>query len=211
MMKTNRAGIELITAFEGCVLTAYPDPATKAEPYTIGYGHTSAAGQPHVSPGMRISKETADEILIHDLVTFEAALSKMLKRTPNENQFSAMASLVFNIGQGNFAKSSVLRLFNAGNAQGSADAFRMWNKGAGKVMKGLERRREAERLLFLRPVTVHAEPATPKPLPSPPDVPPVETLPPKAPPKEPMTIQRAMVYIVGGIIAAIVAWLGWGH
>jgi lysozyme len=151
-MKTNRAGIDLIKRWEGCRLTAYPDPATKGEPYTIGYGHTSLAGPPKVARGMKITQVQANEILVADLVKFEAAVSKALTRNPNENQFSAMVSLCFNIGPGNFGKSSVVRRFNAGDAAGAANAFRLWNKAAGKVMKGLVSRRESERELFLRSV-----------------------------------------------------------
>lgn len=160
-MKTNLAGIELIKAWEGVRLTAYPDPATGGEPWTIGYGHTSAAGEPRVFKGMTIHIDEANAILERDLVKYEAAVSRLLKRNPNENQFSAMVSLCFNIGPGNMAKSSVVRLFNAGDLLGAANAFRMWNKAAGKVMKGLENRREAERQLFLRAVQADAEEPAP--------------------------------------------------
>jgi lysozyme len=60
-----------------------------------------------------------------------------------------MLSLAYNIGPGAFSGSSVLKRFNQGDMQGAADAFLMWNKGGGKVLKGLTRRREAERELFL--------------------------------------------------------------
>lgn len=148
-MKTNRAGIELIQRWEGCKLTAYPDPATGGEPLTIGYGHTSAAGAPAVKKGMKITQQQADEILVNDLVKYEMAVSKALTRNPTENQFSAMTSLCFNIGPGNFAKSSVVKKFNAGDLAGAANSFLLWNKAGGVVMRGLTRRREAERELFL--------------------------------------------------------------
>lgn len=152
-MKINRAGIELIKKWEGLRLDAYPDPASKGEPFTIGYGHTSRAGPPDVTPSMRITAQQAADILVSDLVTFEAAVTRHLLRVPNENQFSAMVSLCFNIGEGNFKNSSVVRYFNAGNIAPAADAFRMWRKAGGKVMQGLVNRREAERALFLTPVT----------------------------------------------------------
>ena len=174
-MKTNRAGIELIKAWEGVRLTAYPDPATGGEPWTIGYGHTSAAGEPRVFKGMTIHIDEANAILERDLVKYEAAVSKLLKRNPNENQFSAMVSLCFNIGPGNMSKSSVVRLFNAGDIPGAANAFRMWNKAAGKVMKGLENRREAERMLFLRAAQDVTQPA---PVDTAPHVPPAAETPP---------------------------------
>lgn len=150
-MKINQAGIDLIKKWEGKELTAYPDPATGGEPWTIGYGHTSAAGPPIVKKGMKITEKEASDILVRDLAKYEAAVMKGLTAKPNGNQFSAMVSLCYNIGPGNFAKSSVLRKFNAGDIKGAADAFRLWNKAAGKVMKGLTNRREDERKLFLTP------------------------------------------------------------
>ena len=148
-MKTNKAGIDLIKSFEGCRLKSYPDPATGGEPYTVGYGHTTAAGPPAVRRGLTITDQEATDILKADLAKFEAAVSKALTKTPTPNQFAAMVSLCFNIGPGAFAKSSVVRKFNASDVAGAANSFLLWNRAAGKVMAGLTRRREAERKLFL--------------------------------------------------------------
>lgn len=148
-MKTNKAGIDLIKEFEGCRLKAYPDPATGGEPWTIGYGLTTAAGIIKVTPGLRITQEQADAYLVQSLVKYEEAVSKALKKAPTANQFAAMVSLCFNIGPGAFARSSVVRKFNAGDTAGAANSFLLWNKAAGKVMAGLTRRREAEKKLFL--------------------------------------------------------------
>lgn len=148
-MKTNKAGIDLIKQFEGCRLKAYPDPATGGEPWTIGYGLTSAAGIIRVIKGLTITQEQADQYLVQSLAKYEEAVSKALTKPPTANQFGAMVSLCFNIGPGNFAKSSVVRKFNAGDTAGAANAFLLWNKAAGKVMAGLTRRREAEKKLFL--------------------------------------------------------------
>lgn len=148
-MKTNKAGIDLIKSFEGCRLKAYPDPATGGEPYTIGWGLTSAAGIIKVTPGLRITQEQADAYLVQSLSKYEEAVSKALKVAPTANQFSACVSLCFNIGPGAFAKSSVARKFNAGDMAGAAKSFLLWNRAAGKVMAGLTRRREAEKKLFL--------------------------------------------------------------
>ena len=150
-MKTTESGVDLIKKFEGKRLAAYPDPATGGDPWTIGYGHTSMAGPPAVKKGMKITDGEATSILVKDLGVYEAAVAKVLTSKPNGNQFSAMVSLCYNIGPGNFAKSSVLRKFNSGDIKGAADAFRSWNKAAGKVMAGLTRRREEERKLFLTP------------------------------------------------------------
>lgn len=148
-MKTNKAGIDLIRQFEGCRLKAYPDPATGGEPWTIGYGLTTAAGIIKVTKGLTITQEQADAYLVQSLAKYEEAVSKALKTAPTPNQNAAMVSLCFNIGPGAFAKSSVVRKFNAGDIAGAANSFLLWNKAAGKVMAGLTRRREAEKKLFL--------------------------------------------------------------
>ena len=148
-MKTNSAGIELIKSFEGLRLKAYKCPAGI---YTIGFGHTSAAGNPQVRPGLTITADDAGDILVADLLKYEMAVVGSLDKFANENQFAAMVSLCYNIGPGNFKKSSVVRYFNAGMPAKAADAFLLWNKANGKVLPGLTRRRKAERELFLKPV-----------------------------------------------------------
>jgi lysozyme len=154
-MKINAAAIALIKEFEGFRAETYLDSAGIP---TIGYGTTAAAGVGIVpKPGMRISEPDAEEYLHAALSRFAAKVAPLLKREPTENQYGAMMSLAYNIGPGAFSKSSVLRRFNAGDIAGAADAFLMWNKatvGEKKVvLRGLVRRREAERALFLSAAT----------------------------------------------------------
>lgn len=145
-MKINAEGLDLIKRWEGLRLETYK---CSAGVDSIGYGHTSAAGEPKVTPGMKITANEAEEILTRDLAKYEKAVTKALSVAPSSNQFSAMVSLCYNIGPGNFASSSVVRRLNEGNAKAAADAFLMWNKAGGKVVKGLTARREDERKLFL--------------------------------------------------------------
>lgn len=164
-MKTSAAGIQLIRHFEGCVLQAYKDPVGVP---TIGYGHTSMAGPPEVKLGMKITQEEANEILARDLGKYEAAVTRGLARVPTQNQFDAMVSLCYNVGPGNFAKSSVLRHFNAGQFGSAASSFALWNKADGRVLAGLSRRRAAEASLFSKavlPPPPDIEPESPKPPP----------------------------------------------
>lgn len=142
-MKMGSKGLKLLKEFEGLRLKAYPDPATGGEPWTIGYGHTSAAGLPLVKKGMAISEADAEEILKRDLADFEKVVPH-----GTQNQFDAMVSLCYNIGQGNFNKSSVKKHHIAGKFEQAAKSFLLWNKANGKVMKGLTRRREAEKALY---------------------------------------------------------------
>jgi lysozyme len=137
----------MIERDEGCVLHAYPDPATGGDPWTIGYGHTG----PDVHPGLVITQTDAQALLEKDLDKFADGVSDLLidgART-NDNQYSACVSLAFNVGLGNFEKSSVLRFHNAGQYQQAADAFLLWDKAAGRVMPGLVRRRHQEREMYL--------------------------------------------------------------
>ena len=139
-MKTSNNGIELIKQFEGCRLTAYKPVATE-QYYTIGYGHYG----PDVTPGMNISQADANEFLRRDLGKFELYVTKTGLQL-NQNQFDALVSFTYNCGPGNLK-----RLVNGRSLSQIADALLKYNKAGGKVMKGLTRRREAERALFLTP------------------------------------------------------------
>ncbi len=163
-MKTSLAGRKAIAQREGNKLTAYVDSVGVL---TIGVGHTSSAGAPKVTKGMKITAAESDAILSRDLATFERAVEGTVKVPVNQSQFDALVSLAFNIGGGAFAKSSLVRKLNAGDTRGAADAFLSWNKGKvnGKLVeiKGLTTRRKAERAQFLsgKPVQSDAKPVAP--------------------------------------------------
>lgn len=144
-MKTNQAGVNLIKEFEGFRAKAYKCPAGV---WTIFYGHTSAAGAPEVRPGMTGTAAEGEKVLRRDLVKYENAVSSAIKVPLTSNQFSACVSLCYNIGPGNFAKSSVARFCNKKQFKQASDAFALWNKAGGKVLPGLVRRRAAESALF---------------------------------------------------------------
>lgn len=150
-MKTNDAGVALIKEFEGLRLESYPDPAHGWDVPTIGYGHTSAAGTPKVTRGMKITAAEADTILRRDLGQYENAVKEAVKVPLNENQFAALVSFTFNLGPGNLRKSTLLQKLNSRDYAGAAKQFPKWNRAGGKVLPGLTRRREAERTLFLKP------------------------------------------------------------
>lgn len=146
-MKINKATVDLVKKFEGLKLKAYICPAGIV---TIGYGYTNRAG---FGPGVRMgdvwTEQMADEMLHEGLERFSRQMIPMFKRQPTENQFGAFVSLAYNIGVGAFSKSTSLRRFNAGDIAGSAEALTWFNKAGGKVLRGLVRRREAEKALFL--------------------------------------------------------------
>lgn len=149
-MNINKATVDLVKEFEGFRAKAYKCPAGV---WTIGYGTTASAGV-GVTPkdGMTITKSDAEAYLQAALDKFADQIAPSITAPTNSNEFGAFVSLAYNIGPGAFKKSSALRLFNAGDKEGAAKAILMWNKAGGKVLKGLTRRREAERKLFLTPV-----------------------------------------------------------
>lgn len=154
-MKTSEEGLALIKAHEGLRLKAYPDPGTGGEPFTVGYGTTSAAGVGKITRGMTITKVQAESMLVRSLEAYEKGVLAALTRTPTQNQFDAMVSLAYNIGVPRFQKSSVVRFHNAGFHDKAAAAFLMWTKsGKGakrRVLPGLVKRRNAEHDLYLKP------------------------------------------------------------
>jgi GH24 family phage-related lysozyme (muramidase) len=147
--KINAAGLDIVKSFEGMRTTAYPDPGTGGEPWTIGYGHTSAAGPPQVYPGLTITRAEAEEILQRDLIKYEKAVTEAVTRNPTSDQYSAMVSFTFNVGPAAFRDSTLLRKHNAGDFAGAANEFLRWVYAGGNVMPGLQRRRNAERALYL--------------------------------------------------------------
>ena len=139
-MKTSPKGIALIKEFEGLRLKAYLCPGGV---WTIGYGHTA-----DVKPGMVISEAQAEEYLKADLISFERYLNG-LGLALNQNQFDALISLIYNIGIGNFQKSTLLRKarINA-NDNSIMDEFLRWVYSKGRVLPGLQRRRLREMKLY---------------------------------------------------------------
>jgi lysozyme len=155
-MKTSDTGRQFIEDFEGLILSAYDDnddhivkPGQRVYgTLTIGYGHTTAAGAPHVYVGMTITKDEADSILGSDLSGVELEVAHFVKATLNQNQFDALVSFQFNTGWLAHPQCSLLRALNAGNFNLADDDFGLYDEASGKVNQGLVRRRKAEALLF---------------------------------------------------------------
>jgi lysozyme len=137
---TNETGLALIKASEGLRLKAYNNGGQ----WLIGYGH--AAG---VTEGMTITAAQADAFLRDDVQMCEHSVAGAVTVPVTRNEFSAMVSFCFNVGNGNLIKSSIVSRLNAGDRQGAADAFLLWVKAGGKEVPILVDRRKAERALFL--------------------------------------------------------------
>lgn len=140
-MKISQAGIEAIKDFEGVRLKAYDDGVGIP---TIGVGHTKG-----VRWGDTATMAQVDAWLREDLSDAENAVNSYVTVPLQQSQFDALVSLVFNIGTGAFAKSTLLKLLNQGDYIGAAGQFLVWIRAGGKVLAGLEKRRKAEYNMFL--------------------------------------------------------------
>ena len=146
-MNTSAEGISLIKKFEGCELTAYQ---CSAGVWTIGYGHTK-----DVEPGMQITQEDAEEMLVEELHEYENYINKYVTAPLSQNQFDAMVSWVYNLGPANLKASTLLKVLNAEDYDGVPAQIKRWNKAGGEILDGLIRRREAEARLFKNDETWH--------------------------------------------------------
>lgn len=147
-MQISSNGLKQIASHEGLRLEAYDDAQPNKKitslsqvrgTLTIGYGHTKTA-----RVGMKITQAQAESLLLQDLKYFEARLAKLVKVDVNQNMVDSLLSFMYNIGDGNFAKSTVLKRLNSKDYQGVPSAMMMWDKPAGIVG-----RRAAEASNFL--------------------------------------------------------------
>lgn len=140
-MKMTLRGRQRLTDREGKRLKAYPDTVGV---WTIGVGHTAAAGAPAPRAGMTITAEECDAILSRDLVHYEDLINKAVKVPLADHEFDALVSICFNVES--FAKSTAIRLLNAGDRAGCAKAIMSWVKP-----KEITGRRFTEQSQFLTP------------------------------------------------------------
>ena len=145
-MKTSQKGLNLITEFEGLRLNPYLDAVGVP---TIGNGSTRYENGTKVTMRDKpITRDRAIELFKNTLVTYENAVNRNVKVTLNQNQYDALVSFTYNLGEANLKSSTLLRLLNQGDYKGAANQFPRWNKAKGKVLAGLTRRRAAEKQLF---------------------------------------------------------------
>lgn len=140
-MKTSKRGLDLIKKYEGVRLQAYKCPAGV---WTIGYGHTKSVRQ-----GDKISQYQADDYLLEDIRFAENAVNN-LNINLTQGQFDALVSFIFNVGVGNFLKSTLYRKVKANPKDKTIPSeFRKWVYAGGAKLAGLIRRREEEARLYV--------------------------------------------------------------
>ena len=148
-MKTGERGLALIKEFEGCKLAAYQCPAGI---WTIGIGSTHYGDGTPVTKGRTLPNEgAAIALLAATIGQYEKAVNATGVEL-TQNEFDALVCLCYNIGAGNFLKSTLVKMLKAGDDKAEiAQQFLRWNKAGGKPLAGLTRRRNAEAELFLTP------------------------------------------------------------
>lgn len=144
-MTVSQNGINFIKGFEGWMPTAYLDAVGVP---TIGYGHTGSDVTRADVGKLTITESQGQDLLREDLTRFENAVNSSVTVPLNQNQFDALVSFTYNVGEGNLKQSTLLRLLNQGNYGAVSAQLMRWNKAGGKVLKGLTRRRQEEGFLF---------------------------------------------------------------
>jgi lysozyme len=144
----------LVKPFEGYhkrlangTCTAYPDPGTGGHPWTIGWGSTG----PGIKKGVIWTQDQAEQALDHHLEYF---LNGVIQLSPglldeNPEKIAALISFAYNCGLGNYRISTLKKRVDSKNWNSAAYEIKRWNKAAGRVLRGLTRRREAEAMLLL--------------------------------------------------------------
>ena len=139
-LKISARGVAFIKRWEGLRLNAYQ---CSASVWTIGYGHTKA-----VKPGDRITRRQAEKYFLEDIPIYEEAVKRHIKVELNQNQFDALVSFVYNVGEQQFKNSTLVRLLNQGLYEDAAQQLLRWNRAGGQAILGLTRRRKEELKLF---------------------------------------------------------------
>ena len=142
----SQKGIEHLKLSEGLRLKAYQDTG---KVWTIGYGHTSAAGGMKVYAGLTITHAQAEQLLKDDLARMTyPVIKRLVKVDLTQGQFDALCSFIYNLGEGQVKTSTLLKLLNAKDYKGASGQFSGWVYDNGKKFDGLVTRRENERKLF---------------------------------------------------------------
>ncbi|CAG8669266.1 23144_t:CDS:2 [Dentiscutata erythropus] len=146
--KINEDGLNIIKEFEGFRKNFYNDPAGFR---SIGYGHNCKADPTNCNNiHAPITPAQGEDLLRSDVAPKEDCVKKLAPANIDSNKFSALVSFAYNLGCPYLGSSSLLKKLNAGDIKGAANEFALYNRGGGKVLPGLVRRRKAERDLFCK-------------------------------------------------------------
>jgi lysozyme len=142
-MRASEPGIAFIKRWEGLKLTASPDPLAPGV-WDVGYGCVVKCAEPFT-----ITEAEADRLMRERLAEKEEALDGIVRVTLAQHEHDAVISWLYNVGETAAAKSTLMQKLNASHFDEAADQFRVWKWAGGAIRKGLIKRRDAERNLFL--------------------------------------------------------------
>ena len=138
-------GFAIIREFEGFRSTAYRDTGGV---WTIGFGTIRYPNGVKVKQGDACTRAQAELWLKNDCKWVDVCLDKYIKVKVSQNQFDALASFVYNIGETAFVKSTMLKTINTGDLVGATNQFDRWVYDNGRKIEGLANRRAQEKALF---------------------------------------------------------------
>lgn len=148
-------GFGIIKAWEGKENVAYKDIVGV---WTVCYGSTG----PHVRPGLRVNDAGCEQMLREDVVRYERAVQRCSAPTVlNQNQYDALVSITYNIGETGYCNSTLSRKVREGDLRGASNEFPRWSYAGGKQVRGLLNRRLEEQRLFNTPVATRSTDAPP--------------------------------------------------
>ncbi len=149
-MHISAQGLQLIQTFEGFSAEPYQDPVGV---WTIGYGSAyTPMGESVTANHSRVTKAEATDLLLMGVADAEQAVRRLINVPLNSNQFDALVSFTYNVGAGALQRSTLRMKLNRSQYARAARELLRWDKAGGKVLRGLTRRRAAERSLFLEDV-----------------------------------------------------------
>ncbi|MEZ8115171.1 lysozyme [Vibrio splendidus] len=147
-LKTSESGLSHVGHEEGCRLRPYQ---CSANVWTAGLGHTQG-----VNENTKLTVKTAAALFVKDIAAAERVVNTHITQTPSQGEFDMMVSFVFNLGEGNFTRSTLLKKFNQGDHQGACNEYRRWVFVNGKDCRlkqnncaGIPKRREKEKRICL--------------------------------------------------------------
>jgi lysozyme len=155
-------GVRFIEGFEGYRRCAYLDTIASPHVWTVGFGHTSAAGGLRVGSGTCLKDRQAAEFLLRgDLDRFAKGMTARIKSPTSLGQYNAQVSFSYNVGLGGWGGSTLLRLHNQQQYAAAAGQFGRWDHAGGRRVLGLTRRRAGECAMYVRGSSVSVRRARP--------------------------------------------------
>lgn len=145
MRQITDEGVDLIKRFEGFSSSIYICPAGYP---TIGYGHVVRDDEKQRFAG-GIDTEEGESLLRQDVRWAERGALRLIEVPLTDGQFDSLVSFTFNLGSGALQRSTLRRKLNRSEYESAAGEFRRWVWAGGRKLKGLIKRREAEKALFI--------------------------------------------------------------